>query len=292
MKHVILILNFNNYMETVNYVNSIKKNSKVDTIVVVDNGSKIENYQQLVNHIEEIEKVKILRVEENLGFSAGNNYGYNYIKEKFIGDYFVHCTNSDIKLLTEDFYEKTEINFNETNFSIMGPSILTDGITTSPLEYVDPNTLVEKFGNMSVDKMYRTEVTYMLFDKLKLIKQVSKLNRAKNKMLKRANYIDTTGKIPILQGSYFVYSPNFNNKYDRCFPEVTFIYCEEYFLFYSMYRLGEKVVYNDKIVIDHFRGKSTTFKLKNRLQIIADGFKKVENLTNASDQEIKDYFIK
>lgn len=292
MRHIILILNFNNYMETVNYVNSIKTNSKVDTIIVVDNGSKIENYEQLVKHIGEIEKVVMLRVEENLGFSAGNNYGYNYIKENFTGDYFVHCTNSDIKLLTDEFYEKTENKFSETNFSIMGPNILTDGITTSPLEYVNPNTMVEQFGNMSIDKMYRTEVTYMMFDKLKLIKVVSKLNRAKNKVLKRANYVDTTGKIPILQGSYFVYSPNFNSKYDRCFPEVTFIYCEEYFLFYSMYRLGEKVVYNDEIVIDHFRGKSTTFKLKNRLQIIVDGFKKIELLTNASDQEIKDYFIK
>jgi hypothetical protein len=42
-----------------------------------------------------------------------------------------------------------------------------------------------------------------------------------------------------------------------------------------------------EIEIDHFRGKSTTFKLKNRLQIIVDGFKKIENLTEASDQEIR-----
>lgn len=107
----IIILNFNGAKDTFVCLESIQKlqtpNYKLLTIVV-DNGSK-EKFKDSVSQRGEqsskikIDELKILRTEENLGFSGGNNIGIRYALNHG-ADYVVVLNNDTIldkNLITE-----------------------------------------------------------------------------------------------------------------------------------------------------------------------------------------------
>lgn len=80
MKSVwIILVNYKNPELTIECVESLRK-SKSDNlhIVVVDNNSPDDSYEQL---IEELPNEIIIKSEENNGFSAGNNIGIKYALE-------------------------------------------------------------------------------------------------------------------------------------------------------------------------------------------------------------------
>ena len=76
MKFLIILLNYNNWKDTIECVESLQ-NSKVENsnILVVDNCSIDDSYIQLKNRIPD---VTFLKTENNLGFSGGNNIGIRY----------------------------------------------------------------------------------------------------------------------------------------------------------------------------------------------------------------------
>lgn len=75
MKTGIVVLNYNDAEETVKFVNDINSYDVVNQIVVVDNGSTDDSLSQL----EKIENIKLIALENNLGYAAGNNAGLKYL---------------------------------------------------------------------------------------------------------------------------------------------------------------------------------------------------------------------
>jgi len=72
-KIAIVILNWNGYEDTSECIISLKKITYDNyKIIVVDNGSRQEDYLLLKKNFPEIEAV---RSESNLGFTGGNNLG-------------------------------------------------------------------------------------------------------------------------------------------------------------------------------------------------------------------------
>jgi GT2 family glycosyltransferase len=72
----IVIVNWNGYLDTRECIASLQKiNYKNYEIVLVDNGSTIDNFSEFENTLANF---KLLRSEKNLGFSGGNNIGINY----------------------------------------------------------------------------------------------------------------------------------------------------------------------------------------------------------------------
>ncbi|MDP3726851.1 MAG: glycosyltransferase family 2 protein, partial [bacterium] len=108
----IVILSFNGEKDTLECLKSIK-NLKTDGFelltIVVDNGSdkKFSIYNSQFSNT----KLKVIRNEENLGFSGGNNVGISYALKKN-ADYICILNNDTIvdKDLIEEFLKLAQSN--------------------------------------------------------------------------------------------------------------------------------------------------------------------------------------
>lgn len=69
----IILINYNNYQDTIECIDSLLKNRiHISEIIVVENGSTNDSYSILKNKYSEI---YIIKLNENIGFSGGNNIG-------------------------------------------------------------------------------------------------------------------------------------------------------------------------------------------------------------------------
>lgn len=86
----IIILNWNNYHDTVSCVQSLRQMSYTNyRVVVVDNGSTNES----VGVLESLDNIHLIKNETNLGFAGGNNVAMKYAIEQDFD--FVWLLNSD-----------------------------------------------------------------------------------------------------------------------------------------------------------------------------------------------------
>jgi len=89
----IVIVNWNGYEDTLECIASLQKiNYKNYEIVLVDNGSTIDNFSEFENISTNF---RLLRSEENLGFSGGNNIGIKYSLKQSV-DYILLLNNDTI----------------------------------------------------------------------------------------------------------------------------------------------------------------------------------------------------
>jgi GT2 family glycosyltransferase len=96
----VIIINFNSSGFTAACIGSLKAHTAPGLayeIIVVDNNSKPEDYQQLVQSCEGTAGVKIIRSIVNLGFSGGNMLGLQAAKGAYL--YFL---NNDCEVLNDN----------------------------------------------------------------------------------------------------------------------------------------------------------------------------------------------
>ena len=111
----IIILNWNNWPDVLECLESLKDNDYPNyQVVIVDNGS--DQKPQVLN-----QDIKIIYNEKNLGFSGGNNVGIKYALENN-ADY-VLLLNDDT-IVSQDFLSKlVEVAENNNKIGIIGPKI-------------------------------------------------------------------------------------------------------------------------------------------------------------------------
>ena len=120
-----LILHYKNEKETIACVESIQNLYAMQheiEIVIVDNGSQNGSTEILHQKYVEDERIKIIDVPENMGFSGGNNVGFSALKKYHNLEFLVVC-NSDVIFIQNDFIEKIQDNYEQTQFDILGPDI-------------------------------------------------------------------------------------------------------------------------------------------------------------------------
>ncbi|MBS5950346.1 MAG: glycosyltransferase family 2 protein [Clostridium sp.] len=99
-KIAIILLNYNNEDDTLECVDSIKKNCRLDyEIIVVDNASNEESKKIL---LESKDEYTLILNKNNGGFAAGNNVGIKYALEKQYK--YILLLNNDT-LITKDSIE-------------------------------------------------------------------------------------------------------------------------------------------------------------------------------------------
>ena len=101
MKTAIIVLNYNDSKNTVNFVNKVVKYDILEKIIVVDNLSSKENEFEELKSLE-CEKVDVIRTDKNGGYAYGNNYGLKYIDEKYDDIEYVIISNPDVGIKEED----------------------------------------------------------------------------------------------------------------------------------------------------------------------------------------------
>jgi GT2 family glycosyltransferase len=106
----IIILNYNSSDFTIKCVESIIKHTAVSIkydIIIVDNNSRIEEYDKIV-YLDNAVNIKLIRSNVNLGFGGGNTLGYEYSNSKYI--FFL---NNDCELVNDNI--SILYNFMERN---------------------------------------------------------------------------------------------------------------------------------------------------------------------------------
>ena len=108
MSFAIQILNFNNYQVTINAIQAIMQNDFNDhDIFVLDNGSSNESYAYLKKNILEkrlAKKVHLQYSKNNLGFSGGHNFIYQWINSKSSKKYQFHLILNSDTFIPKDFF--------------------------------------------------------------------------------------------------------------------------------------------------------------------------------------------
>ena len=124
MKNCFLIVNYNDYKSTKHLIDNIIDYKCLEEIVIVDNGSKVEE-KELLSTIKN-NKITIIYNDENLGYSSGINIGAKYLIDKYEKCNLI-ISNSDIVILNEGDLEAMIELLNYDTIGLVGPQIIERG---------------------------------------------------------------------------------------------------------------------------------------------------------------------
>lgn len=212
----VLVLNYNDYVTTSQFVNRLKDYSCVSHILIVDNHSTDDSFEKL----SELNSSKIIVVDSgrNCGYGAGNNFGIRYLYENFHSN-FILLSNPDVVVL-EEVLVRLE-NFLQENdvYSIVSPFMCdANGIRQSNTAFRIP-----------------TKWEYILSIDLFFRKFIHSFNYNRNEYDSEKK-IKTVGAV---SGSMFLMRTSDMLKYGM-FDESIFLYCEEVVLAKKLAENGKK----------------------------------------------------
>lgn len=235
-KVVVVVLNYMNYKETFQCVDSMlfQKNVSYE-IIIVDNGSSNGSYAELRKRYRDNHLIHVLHSHTNYGFAKGNNIGINYAKRKLSAD-FVLLLNSDTELIQDDYLSILMSKY-RNNIAVIGSEIIQkrEMVSEKFCRYVDfPDTLF--FYLYLVCGYYG----------------ISKLTNQLDKILQKKN------RTEILAGSCLMLTPSFFKHYKGLYPR-TFLYAEEELLYISCQNAGLCQYKTEEAAILHKGGKSSKY---------------------------------
>ncbi len=270
MQLAFLVLNYKNHEETVKCIHSIRQLDLTDyAIVVVDNGSDDGSAEELQREYGNDSHITILALPENLGFSSGNNAGYDYIRSHMTPQ-FVVVTNNDVLFPQVDFYERLKTIYNKRPFHIFGPDIYVrqNKIHQSPLAITMP-TVEAMRQELEMYSYYARNpqkwVTRRAWQQHKdaLCQRFPLANRLWSKLRKKSE-IDRLRPYEdvCIQGACIIVSRDYLESEEKMFSPEPFLYCEELLLFSKCRKKDYKVVYDPSVQIWH--EDSSTMKRINK----------------------------
>lgn len=120
MKTAIIVLNYNDSENTINFVNQVLNYNVLEKIIVVDNLSTKEGEFEKLLELS-CEKVDVIRSNKNGGYAYGNNYGLKYLDEKYNDIEYVIISNPDVGVKEEDIITTINHLEKEENVAICSP---------------------------------------------------------------------------------------------------------------------------------------------------------------------------
>lgn len=115
-----IILNYNDYKTTLDYLEMIKNYKSLDLIIVVDNNSTDNSYEELKKIKNN--KIIILRSDKNGGYGYGNNIGIKFAIKKYKKCNII-ISNPDIEVTDDTIKQMSEYSSNNPNVAIVSPVI-------------------------------------------------------------------------------------------------------------------------------------------------------------------------
>lgn len=235
----VVILNYNNYKDTIECVNSILNQTyKNYNIIIVENGSGNDSYQELLNIFRENSLVNILRNKINLGFSQGNNVGIRYAI-KYLNSNYVFVLNSDTIVDKNLLKEIAEIKI-DNSIGVISPTVTDENGILQP-----PSVNFSNIKNDTLKSCYRLVLALLLNS---IIIKGLYFKYKKNKKPKLPEFTHDY-KTYSIQGSSFFLTPNFFKFYTQLFP-LTFLYWEEINLIWYLYKVNlvTKVIISSPVI--------------------------------------------
>lgn len=199
MKTGIVILNYNDLENTKKMLNQIKDYKILHRIIVVDNASTDNSYEELQKYATT--KIKVLKAKKNKGYAAGNNLGLKYLKEQTTCEIAI-ISNPDI-IVEESVIEQLVKDMKKNlNITFLGPKILENGHISKG--WKAPHFWQDLLSNIPFIHRYST----------KLLKY------------KEEYYQEPLTKVEVIHGCFFLANLKNFSKINYFDPH-TFLYYEE-----------------------------------------------------------------
>lgn len=211
----VLTLNYNDFVTTKEFVDSVKNYSCVRRVVVVDNKSTDDSFEKL--KALECDKVCIIQSGINGGYGAGNNYGIRFLNQHFNSKYIL-LANPDV-IVENSVLEKMEFFLaNHDDFAFVAPMM------KNPCGILQYNTAMK----------IPSKLAYILSIDLILSKLMKPFYYKSLGTIQ-----DSVFDVDAVAGSLFLMDADKMLKYGM-FDENIFLFCEEYVLGIKMKKAGMK----------------------------------------------------
>lgn len=123
----IVILNYNNYWQTLECVKQLKKIKAPGIICIVDNNSNNNSFDILNDKYKNDNKIYVLKNNVNSGYAAGNNVGLRFCIEKLNCEALC-VMNPDVKILYTDFLKNLyKVLYSNKEIGMVGAIVLSHG---------------------------------------------------------------------------------------------------------------------------------------------------------------------
>lgn len=272
----IIILHYNNAKDTNECIESIK--NKIDTqsyvVIVVDNKSPNNTGIQLKEKYKCDDKVIILLNDKNEGFSAGLNVGIEYLHSKY-DSLFTILSNSDIHLLDKNFKSHLIAEYENSDFSVLAPMIVTpdgrcDDNPIFDMWYPRENAKYDLkywkhrlfFTKIGLERLYlfNRNHNYLVKKHKKKVYKTRK-DRSPGIFLKRRENVVAHGCFIVLSKTFF--------KHFKGLDVRTFMYAEADVLFVHLLDKKLLSVYQPSIAVYHKGGSSvkTTYNVDKKRKL-------------------------
>ncbi len=138
----VIILNFNGQSYLPNCLESVLKNTYADyEVILVDNASTDDSIEKIQDHCGGDSRLRIIQNKENLGFSGGNNIGFQHSK----GQYVVFL-NNDTTVAPDWLAILVAALENDLTIGLAQSLILNmDGKTIQNAGWIFSDFLIQKF---------------------------------------------------------------------------------------------------------------------------------------------------
>ena len=218
-----IILNYNDYETTSNYLKTINNYKSLNKIIVVDNNSTDGSFDKLKGFKNE--KIDIIKTDNNNGYSSGNNYGIKYMNDNYDIDYVI-ISNPDISVTDSVIERLTKDLDNNEDISLVAPII---------------NQLGEKIRGWRLPNI-KDEI-------------LSNINFYHRKVEKNLRYPDEkyTGnltRVEVVSGCFFMIRNSVLGMV-RNFDEGTFLYYEENILGQKLKNIDKKSFIDNEASVTH-----------------------------------------
>jgi hypothetical protein len=210
-------------------IQSIKKFTKLKyEIIVIDNGSKYEDYEQL-QQVELGNNILLYRSKLNLGFAGGNILGTTLASKNTKYYFFLNNDTLLINNVIDILFNTMELN---KDIGLLSPQLYDKDQNFSTTFREFPTVSEKYFGKG--------------FAKLLTTKKVYNSKKTYNKVI----------DVGIVSGASMFFRKDIYNKIGG-FDKNFFLYCEEEDLSKRVHTIGYRVCLQPQAKLIHLAGKST-----------------------------------
>lgn len=248
----IVILNYLNWEDTLECINSLRSQSDQDfEAVIVENGSPNESVSRIRDYIKNDKNIHLYVVENNLGYANGNNMGILYLKNRYSINRIL-LTNNDVIFDDEDYIKKLEnIKYSNTIGAIGTKIIGSDGLNQNPAYF--PISFSSSIKSLLINLLAFSKV-------ITFIKK-----RFLSSWTKRANDFSspkTDEQKYFLHGSVIFLTENYLDRFMGLYGG-TFLYYEEVILGIIFEKAGLDMLYVPDFSIYHKEDQSSLESFAN-----------------------------
>lgn len=261
----LVVLNYNDALTTIRFVENIIPYEIISCIVVVDNKSTDDSWKVLTEHFGD--RVELIQTPKNGGYGYGNNYGIRYITQKF-GCKYIIISNPDVSFQIETVYRMKQALDEYENAAIVAP------------------VMCDRNGNRQQMCAWEipTKAQYILSAGT-LLGKIFRFDKY-NVLFKNGSNII---KVGCVAGSLFMVRASDMLDFGM-YDEKMFLYCEETCLGYKMKQAGKDILLLRDCTFLHLHGasinKSIPDKMRQLKMMLDNREYMLKTYMNASKAEI------